>query len=467
MSQPDIPSLAKPGLIRGLGVVAATAIVIGTVIGTGIFRKPSVIAQSVGTPGMVFLVWIVSGVLSFFGALTYAELGAAMPAAGGDYVYMKKAYGPLWGFLFGWMMFSVGRAGSIAALATGFADYLAQFIHLGKVFISLTFHPFGLSYTFTLGTAQLSAILIIAFLTVINYFGVKMGGLVQSLFTILKVAIILLLALLGLTMSQGSWSHFQPLWPKRFEGPLYAAFGIAMIDALWAYDGWNNVNMVAGEVHKPAQNIPRALIFGTGAVMIIYLLANLAYFYVLPIETIKRSSRVAATAAEVFLGPYGASFFAVAVLLSIFAALNGSILTGARIYYAMSEDRLFFRRVAALHPVYRTPVFSLTLQSGLACAFTLAGNYDQLTTYVIFAEWIFYGMATAAVFVLRRKYPDWERPYRTWGYPYVPAIFVLMAAALVINTLIYRPAESLIGLGLILVGLPAFYYWKRRLEKPL
>lgn len=463
LNKPRKPSEPGHGLIRGLGLVSATAIVIGTVIGTGIFRKPSAIAQQVQSPELVFLVWIVAGVLSLFGALAYAELGAAVPAAGGEYVYMKQAYGPMWGFLFGWMMFSVGRAGSIAALATGFSDYLGHFLNLSGVFYTHTFHPFGFTYTFTLGSAQLSAIFLIVLLTVINFFGIRMGGWIQSFFTILKVGIIVLLAILAFVMANGSWAHFQPTAVQPAGGSMINAFGAAMISALWAYDGWNNVNMVAGEVENPSKNLPRALIFGTAAVMLIYLLANVAYFYVLPLDTIKSSDRVAATAAQSFLGPAGASFFAVAVLLSIFAALNGSIMSGARIYFAMSEDRLFWKKVSSLHPVYRTPVVSLTVQSALACLMSLSGKYDDLTDMVIFAEWIFYGMATAGLFIFRRKYPNLPRPYKTWGYPYVPAIFVVIALALVLNTLVARPGHSLGGLALILVGLPFYFYWRRRL----
>jgi APA family basic amino acid/polyamine antiporter len=362
------------------------------------------------------------------------------------------------------MLFLVGRAGSIAALATGFTDYLAHFLNLGKVFYAHTFHISGLTYTFTLGVKQFAAIVLVVFLTVINYFGVRTGGMVQTFFTLLKVAIIVLLVLLGFTVAQGSFSHFTPLLPSKHGAGLLTAFGIAMLSALWAYDGWNNVTMVAGEVENPAKNVPRALVFGTASVIAIYLLANLVYIYILPIDTIKNSPRVAATAAESFLGRHGASFFTTAVLISIFAALNGSILSGARVYYAMAIDKLFFRKVASLHPVYRTPALSLMAQSVLAALLIPTGTYDDLIDCVMVAMWIFYALTTASIFVFRRKHPDLVRPYRLRFYPYIPVLFLIVAAFVLINALYTRPAQSLFGLVLTVSGLLPYYYWRRKLS---
>lgn len=452
---------ARAGLARELGLLEAASVAVGTIIGTGIFIVPNKIAAEVEAAGLVFLVWIVAGALALIGALAFAELGAALPRAGGEYVYLKESYGPLWGFLYGWTYFLAAKTGSIAALATAFAIYLGYFFDLSAVFYTARLDLFGLDYTLKLGATQAVAIGMILLLSAINVLGVKVGGRVQGFSTVLKVLIIALLALLGLAMGRGSADHFLPLFPESRRAGFLSSFGLAMVSALWAYDGWNNLNMVAGEVRDPKRNIPRALILGTLLVAAIYLLANVSYIYLLPLDRIKSSERVAADAARSFLGPAGGSFFALAVLLSTFAALNGSILSGARIFYAMADDGLFFKRVARVHPRYHTPALSIMAQAGWACLLTLLGTYDQLYTYVIFSEWIFYGMVVAGVLLLRRKLPDLERPYRMHGYPWTAIIFVLLAAAFTANILISDPRDSVVGLILILLGLPAYLYWRR------
>ncbi len=450
----------KPDLLRSLGSWEAAAIVVGTVIGSGIFLVPKTMVLEVGTPAKVLLVWVAGGLLSLFGALTYAELAAALPEAGGEYVYLREAYGPLWSFLYGWTQFWVAKSGSIATLATAFAYYLAQFFPLLEkaIFqIPLPIGPKGGPLVISYG--QLFAMGLILFLAVVNYCGVKLGGLIQAQVTALKVGLIVVLVISAALFGAGS--------ADNFHSSIAAPGGLggwiaALVAALWAYDGWNNVNMVSSEVKEPQRNIPRALIFGTGGVAALYLLANLAYFFVLPAAEVGASDRVAAAVARKFMGAAGGGAVAVAAMVSIFAALNGSILSGSRVPFAMARDGYFFSRVARIHPEHRTPYFSIFVLSGWAALLTLSGRYEDLFTYVIFASWILYGMTTASVFVLRRKRPDLKRPYRTLGYPLVPALFVLAAALLISVTLKNSPRESLMGLALVAAGLPFFVYWKRR-----
>ncbi len=439
------------GLRRDLGVWAASAVVVGSIIGSGIFLVPKTMILRVGSPEMVFLVWIAGGVLSLFGALSYAELAAAMPETGGEYAYLREAYGPVWGFLYGWTTFWVARGGSIATLATGFFYYLANFLP-GLETVAIR-SPLEIRY------GQFAAVGVILFLAGVNYLGVRIGGGVQVATTAVKIGLIFGIVLIGLFAGQGSVANFSAGIPS--SGGV-AGFFAALVAALWAYDGWNNVNMVAGEVRNPKRNLTLALIFGTLAVIVVYLLTNLAYFYVLPGADVARSDRVAAEMMRRILGENGAAAVSIAAMISIFAALNGSILSGSRVPYALARDGFFFRPVARVHPKYRTPGVSILLISGWASLVALSGRYEQLFTYVIFASWLFYGMAAASVIVLRIKRPDLVRPYRTLGYPWVPALFVVASLALTIFTLIDSPKESLLGLVLIIAGLPFYFHWKRR-----
>ena len=448
-------------LKRDLGVWSAAAIVVGTVIGSAIFIVPRDMIRNVGSPFMVFAVWIFGGMLSLFGALSYAELAAALPEAGGEYVYLREAYGPLFGFIYGWTQMWVAKSGSIATLATGFFIYLANFRpELEGVWMVVPLplgeagHPLEIRY------GQLLAMAVIAVLALINYFGVKVGGNVQVTVTLVKVALIVGIIVIGLT-GHGDAANYSTSIPA--PGGITGFFA-ALVAALWAYDGWNNVSMVASEVQKPQRNLPLALIIGTLAVIALYLLANLAYFYILPASAVASTDRVAGEAMRRVLGGAGANAVSIAAMISIFAALNGSILSGSRVPFAMARDRLFFRRVSHVHPVHRTPSVSILALSAWAALLVLSGRYDQLYTYVIFASVILYGMATASVIVLRRKRPDLHRPYRTLGYPVIPVVFVLGITCLVISTLCKSPRESLMGLGLIALGLPFYFYWKRRLK---
>jgi APA family basic amino acid/polyamine antiporter len=456
MEQQQPPHL---GLVRSLGPWDAASIVVGTIIGSGIFLVPSSMAAAVGSPGMVLLVFIVGGLLSLAGALTYAELGAAMPHAGGEYVYLREAYGPLWGFLYGWTQFWVAKSGSIATLATAFSYYLANFWPALQAPLWEIVLPFGQGGTpLRISSGQLLAMALILGLAWVNYFGVKVGGRVQTSVTLLKIALIL--AIVGLAAIVGGGQAANLTSVAQHRGGI-SGFFVALVAALWAYDGWNNLNMASGEVEDPGKNIPRALIFGVLAVMSVYLVTNIAYFYVLPAQAVADSSRVASDVAKAFLGGAGGDAVALAAMISIFAALNGSILSGARVPYAMARDGYFFPMLGNVHPRHRSPHVSILALSAWAALLVLSGSYEQLFTYVIFSSWILYGMAAATVFVLRRKRPDLPRPHRVIGYPVVPLFFVGMAAALVVMTLVTSPRESLMGLALIALGIPFYWTWRK------
>lgn len=437
-------------LRKDLGLAAALAIVVGTVIGSGIFRVPQTMIQSVGTVQMVFVVWVVGGVLSLAGALTYAELASAMPGAGGEYVYLTEAYGPLWGYLYSWTQLSVAKSGSIATLATAFFEYTAHFIpEFEKVWV--TAGPFPIKY------GQVFALCLILFLGGVNYVGVKVGGNVQIVVTVIKVGLIAFVILAGLFYAHPA-AHAEPMAAP----PLQTGFIAALVAALWAYDGWNNVGMVASEIRNPRRNLPLALIGGTGLVIAIYMLANWAYFRVLTPAEVAGHKLVAAEMMQRVQGPAGAAAVSIAAMISIFAALNGSILTGARVPYAAARDGLFFRSAAKVHPAFHTPGVSIIMLTGWSSLLVLSGKYDDLYNFVIFGSWILYGMATASVFVLRRKRPDLPRPYKTLGYPVVPALFLVGAFILEVRTLIDKPQQAILGIVLMLLGLPAYFYWKRR-----
>jgi amino acid transporter len=442
-------------LRRELGTWAAASIVVGTVIGSGIFLVPRAMVQRVGTPEMVFVVWVFGGLLSLAGALSYSELAAAMPEAGGEYAYLREAYGPIWGFLYSWTQTWVAKSGSLATLAAGFFNYVKTFFPaLDGVVVHL---PFGFLGVTEIRYAQLCAVGLILALAWLNYFGVKLGGNVQVAVTAVKVALIAFIIIVGL-----GWGHPHAAAAGAAAPLTTAGFFAALVASLWAYDGWNNVAMVASEVRDPQRNLPRALVWGTAAVIVIYLLANAAYFKVLSAPEVAGSERVAAEMMRRIFGAGGAGAVSIAAMISIFAALNGSILSGSRVPYAAARDGLFFRSMARIHPRYATPSVSILVLSCWAALLALSGSYEQLFTYVIFASWILYGMTTAAVIVLRKKRPDLPRPYRVIGYPWIPLIFVLVALALVLSTLFDSPVESLKGIFLILIGLPFYFYWRNR-----
>jgi len=442
---------------------AAIAIVIGTAIGSGIFIVPAKMVRSVGSPALVFAVWIFGGLLTLFGALTYAELSAALPDAGGEYVYLTAAYGPFWGFIYGWTQTWVAKSASIATLATGFFYYVAFFFpKLSATFYAIPLpigpggHPLEIQY------GQLLGIALILFLAGINYLGVRVGGDVQIVVTAVKLALIGALIVAGLTWGQGTFTHFSKSIPANPGG--VSGFFAALVSALWAYDGWNNAGMLGSEIENPQRNLPRALLVGTSLMIAIYLLTNLAYFYVLSSAEVGATPRVAAEAMQKVLGKSGASIVSVAAMISIFAALNGSILSGSRVPYAMARDGLFFRGMSHINQQFRTPGACIVLLGVVSSIILLSGRYDELATLVIFPSWILYGMTAASVIVLRIKRPEMPRPFRVPGYPAVPIFFVLVAAALLYSTLLNSPRESGIGLVLIIAGLPFYFHWKRRLN---
>lgn len=438
----------KASLRRDLTLLDATMINIGSMVGSGIFLVPAAVALYVHSSLLVVLVWSIGGVVSLFGALSVAELGAMYPKAGGQYVYLREAYGPLWGFLYGWTAFAVIMTATIAAVAVGFASYLGYVVPLSETGVKIV------------------AISSIAVLTAVNSLGVKLGSSIQNILTFLKIA-----ALAGLVAISFALGHGSP--PGTVSGAggdipfpkILESLGLALVAVLWSYDGWVEITYVAGEVKAPERNIHRSVILSTLAVIIIYIVCNCSYIYVLSVETMSHSLLVAADAANAVLGPPGATAAAVAVSIAMLGCNNGFILTGARIYYAMSQEKLFFRSFHRVHPEFRTPVISLIGQGIWSSLLVLTGTFTQLFTYVMFASWIFYGMAAGAVILLRRRSPGLSRPYRAWGYPVVPVVFILFSGYLVVNTLIQDPRDSLIGLGIILAGLPAYRYWRRRIPR--
>ena len=446
-------SVTRHELRRDLGLASALALVVGTVIGSGIFRVPQAMVLSVGSVKMVFLVWIVGGILSLAGALTYAELAAAMPGAGGEYVYLTEAWGPVWGFLYGWTQMWVAKSGSIATLATAFFEYTAHFFPRFEV---VWFSVAGLQVKY----GQIFALVLIMVLGLINYVGVKVGAGVQIAVTVVKVVLIGAIIAAGLFFGQQAMGGEISDVP-----PLAGGFVAALVAALWAYDGWNNVGMVASEIKNPQRNLPLALIGGTLAVIGIYLLANWAYFRILTPAEVGAHKLVAAEMMMRVQGPAGAAAVSIAAMISIFSALNGSLLTGARVPYAAARDGLFFASAARVHPRFRTPGVSILMLSVWSGVLVLSGKYEELFNFLIFGSWILYAMATASVFVLRRKRPDLVRPYKTFGYPVVPALFLVGATILELVTLRDRPRESLAGIALILLGLPFYFYWKKGAAK--
>jgi basic amino acid/polyamine antiporter, APA family len=453
-------------LIRGLGGWAAAAIVVGTMIGTGIFLKPGEMAAVGGSVSIVYAAWIVGGLLSLFGALSFAELGAALPEAGGQYAYLRRGLGPVWGYLFGWMHSTVGESSSAASIAAGLARFSSFLIPAIAVPI-FSWHlrnPFtGRAYEFIFTWAQPAAVAAIVLFTAINYIGVRVGGRVQVALTILKVGAVLAIVLAGFWLSHGNSSHFHPFWPGSSANGagVLGSFFAALAAALWAYDGWEDLNRVGSEVANPQRNIPMALIGGTLLVAAIYLLFSAVCFYALPFAVVAASPHVASDVVESFAGRGAAFWITLAMIVSALGTLNSSLLSGARVPYAMARDGLFFRVTATVHPKFRTPGGALVFQGTLAGLMALTGTFEELTSLFVFAAWIFYALSVVAMMRLRRTAPDLPRPYHTWGYPVVPSLFVLGALALTLNIWIDRPVRSSIGLAMILSGLLFYRAWQR------
>ncbi len=478
-------SINKITLIRGLGLLAAVSIILGNVIGTGVFLKARVMTCNVGSPTWVIVAWIAAGILSLAGALTYAELSAMKPEAGGEYVFLRDAYGRVWSFLYGWMLIFVGKTGAQASVAVVFAIGLNDFLD-GKLKQTIVQQDiFG--YQFELTSLQIIAVMMIVIFTTINCASVYLSGRIATALTFVKIALIAFVGIGAFVwVAGGTFSHFSMTEAGgacegvaesvRYGSANYsflAGFGAAMLGALWGYDGWNNLTLVAGEIQKPERNIPIALIGGTMLIILLYVFVQIAYFYVLDptaIASVPKDSSVAKEVVSRFFGGdiqsvavgFAVALFTVGLMLSSIGTLHTSILTGARVPYAMAQDGLMFEAMGRLSEGTRVPVIALVVQGFWACLLALSGSFDTLTDYVIFGSWIFYALATSTVFVFRRKYPDAIRPYRAFGYPVVPILFLLVAGWLLVTTMISSPTQSFAGIFLIALGLPVYYYLTRR-----
>lgn len=441
----------KIDLPRVLSLWDVVMIVIGGVIGSGIFLSPSEIAAAVPAPLLMLAVWVVGGLFSFFGAVAFAELGAAMPEAGGVYVYLREAFGPLLSFLFGWTLFLVIDSGAIATLAVAFShNILPRFIDMAPLMKKLVAAAF------------------VIFLGAVNYIGVRWGSRLQNLLTYIKTAAIgiIVIAVFFFAKTHGNVSHFVEPSPGPFNFGLLGAFGVGLVASLWAYKGWEAATYSAGEVKNPSRNLPLGILVGTVAVIVLYVIANLAYLYILPVGRIATSeNRVAIDVMEIVSGPFGASLITFLILFSILGAANQNMLCSPRVYFAMARDGLFFKRVAECHPKYLTPHVSIIAISAWSILLTLTGTFRQLFTYVIFGEWVFFGLTVAAVIVLRKKRPDLERPYKTWGYPVTPVLFILAAIYIAVASLLSAFWNALAGLGIIGLGIPAYLYWKAKNDR--
>jgi basic amino acid/polyamine antiporter, APA family len=429
----------KTSLVRELGLFDATAIVIGVILGSGIFLVPKDVATQLDSLFAVSLAWIVGGVLSLFGALSLSEMGAAFPSAGGLYVYLSQAYGRPAGFLYGWGLFTAIQSGSIATLAVAFSLYTAQLIPVGY---------WG---------QKAIAIACILGLTFVNCRGVRSGKLVQNLFTVAKMGGLAIMIIL--LFAQGHPMQMIPkdFWPRGGLAEIRAgAFGVALVAVLWAYEGWHVVSFAAAEMKDPQRTLPKSLIYGTVIILAAYMLANFSYYSVLTRPEMAHSSAVAATAVTQAAGATATSFLSILILVSVFGAVNGMVLTGPRVYYAMAEDGLFFKAFGKLHPRFRTPIVAIVAQGIWASLLTLIGNFEQLFSYVIFTAWIFYGATVAGVIVLRQKQPHLERPFKTPAYPWLPLVFALAAAGITLNTILETPGSSLYGIAFILTGVPGY-----------
>jgi APA family basic amino acid/polyamine antiporter len=441
MPIPDTVTTASSDLPRKLGLLDSLSIVVGIVIGGGIFLVPNLVAQELKTIPEILSVWIFAGVISFFGALACAELGTMLPATGGQYVFLRESYGPLVGFLCGWSNFLVARTAQVAWLAVILALYVSYFVPLS-------------------GTAsKLLGLSAIALFTAINYWGATTGALVQKIFTAAKVAGLLLIIISALLLG-GHHATPQPL----AGGFTMTGFGVALIACVMAYDGWVQLSFVAGEIRNPRRNILLALALGTAICIAIYLLANIAYLRVMSIPEIAASNHVGADVAGRVLGSAGGKLVSLIILMSIIGTLNGCFLTSPRIYFAQARDGLFFRKFAAVHPRHQTPGFSIIAQGVWASALLLSGSYESLIDYAMFGLWLSYGAMVAGLIVLRIRRPELARPYRMWGYPVTPVLFIAITAWFLGNMLLTRPVPSLIGLGLTLAGVPVYFLWAKKLN---
>lgn len=431
-------------LPRNLGLWSSIAVLVGSTIGSGIFRVPATVANQLQEPGPVLLAWVLGGLIALFGALTFAELAAALPRSGGVFAYILEAFGPLPAFLFGWTELAVVRASALGAIATLFAEYLGS-----PYFMNLS--PEQVHY-FAAG-----AILLVG---IFNYIGVNYAAAVMNLITVAKYGALAALGVLAFAVGNGSAANFTPLVPGGLNLSLLAS---ALIPVMWTYDGWGDLSFMGGEVRNPGRTLPLALITGTAMIIGVYLLLNLAYMYLVPLPEMAHSPLITTTAAEriPMLGTSGAAVIAAIIMVSAFGALNGSMMTGPRIFFAMADRGLFFQGIARVSPRFQSPSVAIWLATTLGILYVLFNDFAQLADRFILGIWPFYALAVAAVFIFRRRRPDLERPYRTWGYPVVPLLFLVASVAMVVNALITDPRNTGVTLAIILVGVPVYFLWRR------
>ena len=457
-------SNAQPTLVRGLGLLDSILLLASGIIGSSIFLTAKDIAGPLPHPALFLGVWVIGGIISLFGCVAFAELGSMFPESGGQYVYLREAYGDLIAFLYGWMLFAVANGGTIAALSVASAAYT------GQVFPVLSQEHVVLSFAgITISRAHVFGLFLIAVLTYVNVAGLRWGALLQNVSTWTKFAAMAAFVLLGFAIGKGDWSHFSPhgvgLSMGLHPGQFVSAMGIALIAVFWAYDGWVYITWVAGEVKEPRRNVPLAMVLGVIVVGAIYIAMNLTYLYALPLGEIARHETIAHAAAAVLFSPGAAVWLCLMIAVSCFSAAATCTLSGARVYLAMAQDGVFFKRMAVIHRKWRTPAFSLIGQGIWAAVLTVSGRYDQLYTYVIYGMVLSYTLTVLGLFVLRWKQPDTPRPYRCTGYPWLPAIYVLVGAMWTLNTIITRPSEAFWGTTIVLAGVPGYLYWKRSRRK--
>ena len=446
----------SPKLDRQLGLFDSTMMVVGIVIGSGIFMTTGLMAEALPSASLILIVWLLGGLQMLAGALTYAELGAAMPKAGGQYVYLREAYGSLPAFLFGWVAFIAYLTGTNAAIAVAVAE------HLGSFYPSISTHNIVIGFDyFSISGGQIFAISLILILSFINYLGILFGKWIQNVFTILKIGSILFFALAGLFISTGNHIDFSINPTSMSIGSILTGMGIALVAVTWTVGGWEYVTFAAGEIKNPKKNLPLALIIGTAVILVLYIMINIAYLKVLPMDSLIGELKVGEATAKSLYGPGIAGAFVVVVIISMFGSLNGNILVGPRISYAMAKDELFFSKAADVHPKFHTPGNAIMIQGLWASVLALSGTFEEIITLVVFVNFMMWIAASSTVFVLRKKQPELERPYKVWGYPYVPAFFIIFSSAILINTFFESPQQSLMGIGLTLLGIPAYLYWKK------
>jgi len=458
---PALPkSDAKPTLIRGLSLLDSVLLLVSGIIGSSIFLTAKDIAGPLPQPILFLGVWVLGGVISLFGCVAFAELGSMFPDSGGQYVYLREVYGDLVAFLYGWMLFSVANGGSIAALAVAAAAYTGQIIPvISQQHVVLAWA--GIAVT----RAQLVGLGLIVVLTYVNVVGLRWGALLQNVSTWTKFAAMGAFVVLGLVIGKGHWSNFSPhgasLTMGLGLGPFISAMGVGLIAVFWAYDGWVYITWVAGEVKEPRRNVPLAMVLGILAVGVIYMAMNVTYVYAMPLSEVAKHETIAHAAAAVLFSPGAAVWLSAMIAISCFSAATTCTLSGARVYLAMAQDGVFFKRMAVVHPKWRTPAFSLTGQAIWAGILALSGRYDQLYTYVMFGMILSYTLTVIGLFILRWKQPLVPRPYRCTGYPWLPGIYVLVGMAWTLNTIITRPAQAFWGTTIVLLGVPGYLYWKR------